>query len=168
MSPGNSSGSYDEKCPWAYASPSSRTGNFTSQLPTIFCIKNPNLNFEIREFCLKAELLDDAGVLACSELALLFALGARHDHLAAGKYQRRCFRLPYAHDDGCEPLGVVLCVAGVQRYGFEIQPALEVDGGYYVPASGVRTAASGLCLTWWSGWAAVFRLGMERELSLRS
>lgn len=86
------------------------------------------LNFEIRELCVETKFLNDASVLARSELAVIFRLGTGHDHLARSKDERGGLGLSNAHDDSRETLWVVLGVSGVQSNGLEIESAVQVHG----------------------------------------
>jgi hypothetical protein len=63
------------------------------------------LDLEIRKLGVEAQLLDDSGILAGSELRNILRLGAGHDHLARGEDQGGGFRLADTHDHGGETLG---------------------------------------------------------------
>lgn len=66
------------------------------------------LDLEVGELGVEAELLDDASVLARRKLRVILRLCAGHDHLSAGKDERRGLGLANAHDDSSETLRVVL------------------------------------------------------------
>lgn len=110
------------------------------------------LYLEVCELCLEAELLDDAGELAGSQTTGFLALSTGDNHLSRRKDERRCLRLTDTHDDCSEPLWVVLCVAGMQSDGLEVEPAIQVhrsddiSNGHCVP--NMLTAGLGRCPTW--------------------
>jgi len=62
------------------------------------------LDLKVRELRVEAELLDDAGVLAAGELAVVLGLGASDDHLAGSEDQGGGLGLADTHDHGCETL----------------------------------------------------------------
>lgn len=86
------------------------------------------LDLEVGKLCVESELLNDASILARGKLAVVFGLGAGHDHLAGSEDESRGLGLSNAHDDGRETLRVVLGVSGVQSDGFEIKTAVQVHG----------------------------------------
>jgi hypothetical protein len=68
---------------------------------------NNVLDLEVGKLGIKAKLLDDAGVLAASKLAVILGLCACHDHFARGKDQGRGLRIADTHDDGGKALNHV-------------------------------------------------------------
>ena len=73
------------------------------------------LNLEIREFGVEAELLDDASIFARGKLAIVFALGASHHHLARGEDECSGLRFTNAHDNGRETLSAQVLLAQAFR-----------------------------------------------------
>lgn len=62
------------------------------------------LDLEVRELGVKAELLDDTGVLAGCKLGVILRLGTGNDHLARGEDQSGGLGLTDTHDDGGKTL----------------------------------------------------------------
>lgn len=84
---------------------------------------------ETYEFGIEAELLDDAGILATSKLAVILRLGTGDDHFATGENQGGRLGLTDTHDDGSETLRVVLGITGVQSNRLEVKSTIEVNRG---------------------------------------
>ena len=65
---------------------------------------NDVLNLEIRELGVETKFLNDARVLAGSQLGVILRLGTSDDHLARGEDQSCRFGLPNAHNHGGKTL----------------------------------------------------------------
>ena len=106
------------------------------------------LDLELRELGIEAKLLDDSRVLARRKPRVVLALRAGDDHLAGSEDEGGRLRVTNTHDDRGETLqsgmrrevrhshtirrhatnlGVVLCIARVQRDRLQVQPTIEVD-----------------------------------------
>jgi hypothetical protein len=66
------------------------------------------LDLEVRVSNGEAHLLDDFGVLATGQLALLLRTRPCYHHLTRTEDKPSGFRVAEAHDDGGEAIGVVL------------------------------------------------------------
>ena len=78
------------------------------------------------QFCpphLETQLLHDPRVLPRGQSRVLLGLGAGANHLARSENERRCPGLTNPHDDGGEPLRVVLRIARVQGYLLQVELA---------------------------------------------
>ena len=97
------------------------------------------LDLEVGELRIESKLLDDAGILAASKLAVILRLRAGHDHLARGEDEGGRLRFTNAHDHRCETLRIVLRVARMKCDRLEVKSAIEVHRSYDIPLSRVNT-----------------------------
>jgi hypothetical protein len=115
------------------------------------------LDFEFRKLRLKPKLLHNAGVFAGRKARVVLGLCTGDDHLARGEDESGRLWVADTHDDSCKTLitrettvrraitlkawygtnlGIVLCIPRVEGDSFEVEAAVEVDGGYDVLEGG--------------------------------
>jgi hypothetical protein len=107
--------------------------SFQSDIEFDIATSHHVLNFEIRELGVKAQLLDDTGVLPRGQLGFALAFGAGTHHFARAENQGGRSRLTDPHNDGRKPFGIVLCVARFHCNLFEIQFATQIYSRDNVP-----------------------------------
>jgi len=105
------------------------------------------LNFEVHEFRIKAQLLNDPGILPGGKARVIFWFGTGDHHFAGRKNQRSRLRISYPHDHGSETLRLNTClekgnylrvvfgVPSMQSNGFQIKPTIKVDSSYDIPST---------------------------------
>ena len=134
MSPGKSSGSYDENWLCDKTNFSNRIGNFTSTEPTIFWIVN-FLNFAGKpSFWITRAYFRAANRECCSDFAPRKHLDTtfncspskKHsftcaDHFTRRENQRGCSRFPNSHNNRGKSFRVVLCISGMHCNLFQIK-----------------------------------------------
>ena len=131
------------------------------------------LDLEICKLGIEAELLNNTGVFATRQSAIVFRFRASHNHLARSEDQSGRLRFTNTHDDSSETLQgqvqlkkkkkkaggasqylwVVLGIACMQSNRLEIKPAVKIDGcdnislgmHFRTPLSSMRISGNTYC-----------------------
>lgn len=87
------------------------------------------LNFEVDEFDVVAEFLDDPSELPRCQICVVFIAGACANEFSGSEDKTRAPRLAYSHHNAVEPLWIVLGVPRSEVDGLKVQLTSERYAG---------------------------------------
>ncbi len=96
------------------------------------CRRHHVLDLELRVLDGESHFLDDPGIFATGQLALLFGPCAGDDHFATAEDEARGFGVPQSHDDSCESIRVVLCRLALPGDFLKVEFTTQIDSSDHI------------------------------------